>query len=381
MPTISADDLKAPGLRQRDAAPRLRALLDAAVDAIITIDQHGIIESVNAATERMFGFTAAELIGSNVKVLMPDPHRALHDDYIQRYLMTGERRIIGIGREVEGRHKDGNVFPVDLAVTEFQANGQRMFMGIIRDISDRRAAEHAAQARLDELAHAGRLADLGVTTSTIAHEVNQPLAAIVSFAHACQRMLAGGRADEAVLRDALSQIAEQGERASAIIARIRGMAKKREGHTEQVSVNDAVDGVLGMLSRQLRFEHVNLDVHLDPELPAVRADRVQVEQVIMNLVMNAVDAMREMTPEARRLVIVSARRDDAVILTVRDTGPGLDDKQADRVFESFYSTKSGGMGIGLSICRSLAESHGGRLWAESTPGDGATFHFELPARS
>jgi two-component system sensor kinase FixL len=241
VPTITVDDLRAPHDSRRDAEPRLRALLDAAVDAIITIDQHGLIESINPATEQLFGYSAEELLGSNVSMLMPAPHRTHHDGYIQRYLMTGERRIIGIGREVEARRKDGSLFPVDLAITEFELDGVVMFTGLVRDISDRRAAERDAQARLDELAHAGRLADLGLTTSTIAHEVNQPLAAIVSFAHACQRILDSEQPDQAVLRDALAQIAEQGERASAIISRIRDMARRGERAHERVDLHGTGD--------------------------------------------------------------------------------------------------------------------------------------------
>jgi len=378
VPTITIDRLKRAYAGGNDADARLRALLDAAVDAIITIDFHGTIESVNPATERMFGYAAIELLGSNVNMLMTDEHRQHHDGYLQRYLMTGERRIIGIGREVEARRKDGSVFPVDLAVTEFEAGGERMFTGLIRDISDRRAAERAAQARLDTLAHAGRMADLGFTTSTIAHEVNQPLAAIVSFAHACQRMLDAGNANPEVLRSTLRQIATQGERASAIIGRIRDMARKREAVVEPVNLNDAVRSVLSLLGKQLSFHQIELDARLDDDLPNVDADPVQVEQVVMNLVVNAIDAMREVAENSRRLRIQTASEDGRVRLIVGDSGPGLDESQLEKVFEHFYTTKSQGMGVGLSICRALAETQGGRLWAESPPGAGAAFHFVLP---
>jgi len=381
VPTITADDLRAPQGRRHDAEPRLRALLDAAVDAIVTIDRHGVIESVNPATERLFGYTAAELLGCNVSMLMPSPHRERHDQYLQRYLMTGEARIIGSGREVEARRKDGTLFPVDLAVTEFEVGGERMFTGLVRDISDRRAAEREARARLDALAHAGRLADLGLTTSAIAHEVNQPLAAIVSFAHACQRLLDSGRADPAVLRETLGQIAEQGERASAILGRVRAMARRRERVLEAVNVNAAVRGVLALLDRELRDQQVETSLALDDALPAVEADRVQVEQVVMNLVSNALDAMREAAPGRRRLRIETCRRDGEVRVSVTDSGPGLAQADLERVFETFYTTKPAGLGVGLSICRSLAEAHGGRLWAEQPPGGGAAFHLGLPVPS
>ena len=378
MPTISLPHKHSAAEDTQEAEARLRALLDATVDAIVTIDQHGIIESVNPATERMFGYTAEELLGSNVSMLMGSPHRGDHDHYLQRYLMTGERRIMGIGREVEARRKDGTMFPVDLAVTEFEVRGERRFTGLVRDISDRRAAERAAQLRLDELAHAGRLSDLGLTTSTIAHEVNQPLAAIVSFAHACQRMLDGGKVDFDLMRDALSQIATQGERASAIISRIRAMSRKREPLYETVSLNDAVGSVLNLLGRQLRYQKVEVSEDLAPDLPKANADRVQLEQVVMNLVINAIDAMRAVPSTDRHLAFTTRKVDGEVRLSVTDTGPGLEADEVDRVFDSFYTTKANGMGVGLSICRGLMQAHGGRLWAECRPGEGATFWVALP---
>lgn len=380
VPSISSDDFGLSGLSDHDAAPRLKAILDATVDAIITIDMHGIIESVNPATERMFGYRAAQMLGNNVAMLMAAPHREQHDHYLQHYLATGERRIIGIGREVDARRADGSVFPVDLAITEFRCNGQRLFTGLIRDISERRAAERAAQQRLDELAHAGRLADLGLTTSAIAHEVNQPLAAIVSFAHACQRLLDQGTSDRDLLRDALGQIAQQGERASTIISHLRAMSRKRETLTERVDLDATVRGVLDILARELRYDQVNVRICLADALPAVKADRVQVEQIIMNLLSNAMDAMRADGPHAREITITSALEGSSVLLTVQDNGPGLDATQRARVFENFYTTKPNGLGLGLSICRSLARAHGGELRAQDTASGkrGATFLLSLP---
>ncbi|MFT5448131.1 MAG: two-component system sensor kinase FixL [Gammaproteobacteria bacterium] len=380
MPTISEKYLQATHDNRRDAEPRLHALLDAAIDAIITIDQHGIIDSINPATLRMFGYSTDELLGSNVNMLMPSPDHERHDGYLQRYLMTGEAHIIGLGREIEGRRKDGSVFPADLAVSEFKAEGERMFTGLVRDISDRRSAEHAAQRRLEELAHAGRLADLGMATSTIAHEVNQPLTAIVSFAHACQRILESDNADPTVVREALGQIAEQAERASAIVDRIRGMAKKRDSSSEQIDLNAAVSNVLTILGRQLRDCEVRVSTQLENDLPIVIADSVQVEQIVMNLVLNAIDAMRSELPDTRALEVSTTHENGTVRLCVQDTGPGISKEEAERIFDSFYSTKIDGMGVGLSICRSLAESHNGQLWVEPRSNDdrGATFHLEFP---
>lgn len=381
MPTITRDDLRAPHERRHDAESRLRALLDAAVDAIITIDRHGLIESVNPATERLFGYRAEEMLGSNVSMLMPSPHRERHDGYLQRYLMTGERRIIGIGREVDARRKDGSLFPVDLTVTEFQVEGERMFTGLVRDISDRRAAEEAARSRLDELAHAGRLADLGLTTSAIAHEVNQPLTAIVSFAHACRRLIDAGNSDPEVLRDALVNIARQGERASSLIGRVRDLARKREPRLAAVNLNTAVTHVLELMARSLRDRRVNVELDLCDPLPSVQADAIQMEQVILNLVTNALEAMADTPGERRWIRISSAVRDGHVTVTVHDGGPGLGPRQAERVFDEFYTTKASGLGVGLSICRGLAEAHGGSLSAVEAPGGGAAFRLTLPVET
>ncbi|MCK5366036.1 MAG: PAS domain S-box protein, partial [Gammaproteobacteria bacterium] len=184
-----------------DREARLSAILDTAVDGIITIDESGIIESVNTATERIFGYSGDELVGNNITMLMPSPYREKHDGYIARYLGTGEPRIIGIGREAEGQHKDGRRFPIDLSVSEVRVGGSRLFTGLVRDISARRRAEDEARRWSADLAHAARLSTIGELTSGIAHEVNQPLTAIVSFAEACLRMLRSGKADSQKLED------------------------------------------------------------------------------------------------------------------------------------------------------------------------------------
>jgi two-component system sensor kinase FixL len=377
MPILAADE----GMAMRDdadaARARLRAVLDAAVDAIITIDEAGIIDSVNPATQRMFGYRAGDMIGHNVSMLMPAEHRSHHDAYLARYLSTGEKRIIGIGREVECRRQDGSLVPCDLAVNEFRLNGQRMFTGILRDISDRRQALRAAQERLDELAHAGRLADLGMTTSTIAHEVNQPLTAIVGFANAAQRMLRSDSISTTTLADVLGQIAAQSSRASEIIARIRELARKRETVTERMDMNAAVRAVLGLLRDELERGRVGVQLDLDAATPPVMAERIHVEQIVMNLVRNASEAMRDAGVAQPTLRIIGRHDARHATLSVCDNGPGLGAGGEDRVFQSFYTTKSSGLGVGLSICRDLAQAHGGRLWADADHGDGARFHLAL----
>lgn len=363
-----------------DREARLNAILDTAVDGIITIDERGIIESVNRGTERIFGYTSDELVGRSVKLLMPSPYREEHDGYMARYLQTGQPRIIGIGREAEGQHKDGTRFPIDLAVSEIRVPGARVFTGMVRDISARRRAEAEARRRNAELAHAARLSTIGELTSGIAHEVNQPLTAMVNFAEACLRMLRSGNADTHKLEDALGQITVQGQRAGHIIRHMRRLARKGESERVTVNVSHLVQDVLGLVSNELRASGIALHLVLDESLPAVKCDRIQVEQVVLNLVRNAMDVLEEGPAEGRELTIrTRADGHENIEILVEDTGEGFAVGDDERIFETFFTTKPDGLGMGLSISRSIIEDHGGRLWASPRPGGGAIFHVNLPA--
>lgn len=386
---------------------RLRAILHTAVDAIVTIEASGEIESVNPAAERMFGYTRGELLGRNVSMLMPPPWREEHDGYIARYLRTGEARIIGIGREIEAQRKDGSVFPVDLAVSEVRLPGRRLFTGIVRDLTERREMEERARLRLEGAAHTARLLELGEMCSGIVHEVNQPLAAIVSFADGCLRMVRGGRAEPALIEDTLGRVAEQGARAGEILSRLRGLVRKDESRCETFGLGEAIEEVLPLVDHERRRRGVRVEVEHEPGLPAVSADRVHVEQILLNLLRNAFHAVEG--ADDRRVRVTSlhhsrglssgggaedrrgraagaapgrmrgARTSASVCLVVEDSGPGLAPEQCERVFEPFYTTRPNGLGVGLAISRSLAERHGGRLRAEANgAGSGARFVLELP---
>ena len=362
-----------------DREARLNAILETAVDGIITIDERGIIESVNPATEHIFGYTSDELVGENVKLLMPSPYREEHDGYMARYQQSGEPRIIGIGREAEGQHKDGTRFPIDLAVSEIRVAGSTVFTGVVRDISARRRAEDEARRKSADLAHAARLSTIGELTSGIAHEVNQPLTAMVNFAEACLRMLRSGNADPQKLEDALGQIADQGQRAGHIIRHMRRLARKGESERVEVGLSQLVRDVLDLVSRELRASGITLHLMLDENLPTVKCDRIQIEQVVLNLVRNAMDILEEGSAHKRDLTI-RCRADTAasVELTVEDTGEGFTADNSKRIFETFFTTKADGLGMGLSISRNIIENHGGQLWAHPRPGGGAIFHVTLP---
>ncbi|MDX1513440.1 MAG: PAS domain S-box protein [Gammaproteobacteria bacterium] len=377
-PGVGTGDAADNGTAEREA--RLQAILDTAVDGIVTIDERGIIESLNAATERIFGYTSAELIGHNVKMLMPAPYRDNHDRFIENYLRTGDRKIIGIGREVEGRRKDGSEFPLDLAVSEFRVGDKRRFMGLMRDISDRKRAEREARRHLDELAHASRLSALGEMATGIAHEVNQPLAAIVSYAQACLNMLESENADRAVVKDALEQIANQGRRAGDIVHQLRQLVRKDSAVRAPVDINLSVRNVLTLISHELRAASAVLTVNLGDGLPRVTADRVQIEQVVLNLVRNAIEAVSQKGSSGGKVRVETAPTPEGgVWVRVSDNGPGPGEEPPERLFETFYTTKPTGLGVGLSISRSIIESHGGRLRAERNPAGGLDVHFILPA--
>lgn len=360
-----------------ESGERLRAILDTAVDAIVTIEESGVIESVNPAAERAFGFTRDELIGRNVSTLMPSPYREEHDRHIERYLRTGKARIIGIGREVEAQRKDGTVFPADLAVSEVRLPGRRLFTGIIRDLTERREMEERARLRLESAAHTARMLELGEMCSGIVHEVNQPLTAIVSFAEACLRTVRGGRAEPALIEDALGRVAEQGVHAAEIVSRLRGLVRKDESRRETFDLGEVIEETLLLVEHERRRRSIGVTVCCETGLPPVNADRVQIEQILLNLLRNAFHAVEG--TECPRVWMRTARSGiDRVRLVVEDSGPGLTPEQCERVFDTFYTTKPNGLGVGLAISRSLAESHGGRLWAESDEGRGARFGLDLP---
>lgn len=365
-----------------EALDRHQGILDTAVDAIITIDQRGRIDSFNRAAERIFGYRASEVLGRNVSTLMPSPYRERHDEFLRNYLSTRRKKIIGIGREVEGLRKDGTVFPMELAVGEVMLSSGRTFTGIVRDISDRKATEQESRRRLDELAHIMRLRSMGELAAGLAHEINQPLTAIVSSAQACHRLLASGDVDVELMMDSLRQIARQGERAAEVIRRLRRHVEKGELEKQPHDLATSVHEVLALFAHELSTRKVNVDVQVPSQLPPVLVDRVQIEQVIVNLIRNALDAMLDTAPDQRGLrITLSADFDGTragLLLAVEDRGSGIDPDIAERLFEPFQTTKPDGLGQGLAICRRIVEAHDGRIWAGPGQAGGALFQVWLP---
>lgn len=485
---------------------RLGALLSAAVDPIVLIDLEGRISGFNRAAESVFGYREDEVRGQPVSMLMPGPYRDEHDGYMSRYLATGQRRIIGIGREVTALRADGSTFPIDLSVGEYVNGDEHGFVGILRDISRRKAQEaelqqttaelrlifantptaiaildrrgvivdlnHAAETLLgfeatalrgrrhdqlvvDEdraalqnglagiagsgerlslelryrradgellqaqlqagvaldaegeallticeivdrrplyeatreaedlrtrLAHVARIGTLGEMVSGIAHEVNQPLTAIANYANAARRFLRAGIDDKEELAAILDKIATQAERAGQVIRGLRTLSRRRDAVREPLEVGSLIAEVVRLVEFELRARGWRLQIEVEDGLPPISGDAVQIQQVLLNLIRNGLEAMADAACGDGVEVRATQAEGGWVEIAVRDSGPGVPAEVEERLFEPFYTTKSQGMGLGLSICQSIMAAHGGALrYRRGEPGQGASFVLRLPA--
>jgi two-component system sensor kinase FixL len=360
-----------------ERAAYLQSVLDTVPDAMILIDADGIIQSYSSTAERMFGYTAEESVGQNVSMLMPAPDRQRHDLYLAHYHRTGERRVIGRSRTTVGLRKDGSTFPMELSVSEMRADDCRLYTGFARDMTDRQTAQRQIQDLQDELLHISRLSAMGEMASTLAHELNQPLAAATGYLNGMQRLLdAQAVPDLTLVRDAAVRAAEQTRRAGDIIRRLRGFVTQGKGEREVENVADLVReaAALALIGAKEAGVHVSFALGETPSHAAV--DRIQIQQVLVNLIRNAMEAMEAV--QHRRLVLSVLKTAGSLIeVAVADTGGGISADIAARLFQPFNSSKAHGMGLGLSISRTIVEAHGGRLWAEANPDGGTIFRFSL----
>ncbi len=354
------------------------AVVDTAAEAVITINVDGCIETFNRAAQFMFGYSLDELRGKNIKVLMPEPDHTGHDEYLKRYVQTDEARIIGTGREVLARRKDGSVFPIHLSVSEVQSHLGRRFVGLIRDISLQREAETTARHHLEELAHVDRLNMLGEMAAGIAHEINQPLTAISLFSQAGKRLLHGGDVDR--LPDIFDKLSQHALRAGDIIERMQSMARHSESARESADCNVLIEQVAKLAETEARLRDISIEVKAGPELPSVVVDTVQIQQVVLNLLRNGMEAMQSIDCRYGNVITVETKlRDDCEIeVVVVDSGCGVTEAVAEKIFTPFSTTKDTGMGMGLSLSRNIIIAHGGQLAFHNNRSGGATFYFTLP---
>jgi two-component system sensor kinase FixL len=383
----------------------LRSILQTVPDAMIVIDVHGHILSFSAAAERMFGFSEEEVLGENVSMLMPSPDRERHDGYLERYMRTGERRIIGIGRVLTARHRDGATFPIELSVGEARIGDDRVFTGFIRDLTERQEAELRVHDLQSVLAHVQRVSEMGTLATSLAHELNQPLTAIANYVETARDLLeknaenilmirkslddaaiddpstTPGLLEEnaetiAVVREALDECASQSVRAGQIVRRLRDFISRGESERRIESLQRLITEASALALVGAGDQNVEVDVRLDPLADRVLVDRIQIQQVLLNLIRNAIEAMED--SPVRRLLIYSEREASGLIrITVADSGPGLAPDVAKHLFEAFRSTKESGMGLGLSISATIVAAHGGRIWAEPSKLGGTAFHFTV----
>jgi two-component system sensor kinase FixL len=363
------------GLAEREA--HLRSILETIPDAMIVIDEAGLMQSFSPAAERLFGWRAEEVAGRNVNMLMPSPYREQHDGYLERYYRTGERRIIGIGRVVVGERRDGSTFPMELAVGEMRGKSGRFFTGFIRDLTERQETETRLQELQSELVHVSRLTALGEMASALAHELNQPLSAIANYLQGSGDLLDREPVPKEKLKGALQKATDQTIRAGEIIRRLRDFVARGEADRQVESLPKLIEEASALALVGAKEHGISVRYAMDPAVDLVLADRVQIQQVVLNLIRNAIDAM-EGTLERRLTIAVRRLREDQAEISVADTGPGISPEIADQLFQPFVTTKRTGMGVGLSISRTIIEAHGGRLRAGSNPEGGATFTFTLP---
>ena len=359
----------------------LDALMEAAVDAIIIIDDRGLIQRFNPAAEAMFGYQEAQVKGRNVALLMPEPHRSRHDGYLERYARTGEAAVIGKGREETGLRSNGETFPMQLSIGEIRQPDQHRFVGIIRDVTEMRRAQAQVRHLEEQLLHADRLVILGELTAGIAHEINQPLTAIAAYADAGSTII--DRIDEAPAADMHSiceRIGGQARRAAEVVQRLRGLVRSGTAAKSHHDLNEIIRNILLLFEYEIKKTNTNLlFLPLEP-LEKLYVDDIQIQQIMVNLIKNSLDAINEAGQNDGQIEIHIRKEGQEVLVSVTDNGPGVPEIHRPRLFDSFFTTKPKGVGLGLSICKSIAGAHGGTLRHEQPGEGGSRFTLSLPLR-
>jgi len=374
---VTDREARAAALQASEA--QLRSILETVPDAMIVIDERGSVRSFSAAAERLFGYSADAVIGSNVSMLMPAAQARAHDGYLARYLDTGVRRVIGRVRFLTARRADGTELPIELNVGEAWIGDQRLFTGFIRDISERVAVQERMDALRDEYAHTARLNAMGEVAAGLAHELNQPLAASANFLGAAEVLLSGSEEGERAA-DLIKLSNTQILRAGEIIRRLRDFIANGDTEMRAEPLEQAVRESIALGLVGSHHFDVRADCNVAPDASLMIADRIQIQQVLVNLLRNAAEALREV-PSDRRVIQIASRAisEDMIEISVEDEGPGLSEEVLSKLYTPFITTKGkGGLGVGLSICRRIIEAHGGTMTAANRPEHGARIAFTVP---
>ncbi|MBT8047908.1 MAG: PAS domain S-box protein [Xanthomonadales bacterium] len=365
--------------RIQDAANAFDALMDAAVDAIIIIDSQGLVRRFNRAAEQMFGYREKDIRGKNVNLLMPEPDHSSHDRYLSQYGRTGDKNIIGKGREVRGRKQDGGTFPMFLSVGEIRQKEGNRYVGIIKDLSEVRESQQQVRQLEEQLLHADRLVILGELTAGIAHEINQPLTAIAAYADAGRKIT--DRQNETPpdeINTVCERISEQSRRAAEVVQRLRKLVQSGEVSKARHDINQIIRNTLLLFEYEVKRYNVELFSHPIKALQPLYIDEIHIQQILVNLVKNSLDAISLAGQQDGRIDIRIKKAGPDVLISVTDNGPGVPLKHRERLFESFFTTKPKGVGLGLSICKTIAGAHGGSLKYSQPKEGGSRFTLSLP---
>ena len=359
---------------RKRAEERFRIAVEASPSAIVMINPQGEIVLVNTLTEKLFGYTREELIGKSIEILVPERFRADRADFFA----APQSRAMGAGRDLFARRKDGSEFQVEIGLNPIHTNEGTFVLTVIVDITERKRAESELRRNRDELAHVARITTMGELAASLAHELNQPLTAILSNAQAAQRFLANNRVDVEEVREILRDIVDDNNRASEVIRCMRALVRKEELEFNSLDLTGMIREIVLLVHSDAALRNVRVSCDFAARLPEVRGDKIQLQQVLLNLLLNAFDAMKDCSVEDREVSLRVEGGAGMVEVSVSDHGTGLTSDKLDKIFQPFFTTKREGLGMGLSISRSIIEANGGRLWAENNNGRGATFHFTVP---
>jgi molybdenum ABC transporter molybdate-binding protein len=362
---------------RKEAQELFQVATEASTSGILLIDGQGRILLVNAQTEKLFNYWRDELIGTPVELLLPD---GFVEHFFEKFVAAPQVQIMGEGKQLFGRQKDGSKFPVEIGLNPVQTPRGILILVSVVNITARKLAEEQERKARDEINRLSRISLLGVTTASIAHEINQPLSAISSNTNAGQRIIDRGDVKMGTLREILVDIGADVRRASEVISNIRNTIKKGAVIRKRIHMNDVITDVTHLVRPDIFARSCQLQLSLAKNLPVVEGDPIQIQQVLINLVMNACDAMRNVSPNRRNMEIATEPNGrDSIRVSVRDHGTGISDEAREHLFDQFFTTKADGLGMGLAIVRSIIEAHGGEINAENVKGGGARFRFTLPA--